>query len=358
MKIIYITEYIDIAGGIERGLCLRANYLVENFDYRVKIYCTNHKSGRPYYPLNSKIQVIYLEKIETRKSFLGRLQLQYLQAKEIISENADVIISLKYTLHNLFFQYLKKNQKLISELRESKALHYINNKTLKSKLYNFVRKIVYSNQDLVITLTKEDKFKWGLKNMEFVHNSKMIYTNNFSLLEKERVLCVSRLDKIKGIRYLIEAWDIVHEIYPNWELKICGEGNDFDNLKKQIVGLELDKVVYLENKSVDVVPEYLKSSIFVLTSEYEAFGNVIVEAQTFGLPVISFDAPSGPREIINDGVDGFLVNLYDVEELATKIILLIKNFDLRKQMGAQAVENSKRFDMDVVMQKYIKLITA
>lgn len=357
MKVVYITEFIDIAGGIERGLTTRANYLVEKCNYEVVIFCTNKATGIPYYKLNPKVEVMFLEQLSTSMSFLGRLKLQYRQSQEIINQNSNVIISVKFTLHNFFLQLLKTNQKLISELRESKALYYKNNVTFKAKIFNRFRKFVFSKQDLIITLTKEDKIQWGLKNMEFVHNSKMIETSTTSSLDNERVVSISRLDSIKGLNYLIEAWYIVNKEYPNWTLKICGEGNEYTNLKNQISELGLDDVIILNNESVNVVPEYLESSIFVLTSKYEAFGNVLVEAQTFGLPVVSFDSPYGPKEIINDEIDGFLVPLFNVEELASRISLLIKDKDLRKTMGLQAIENSKRFELHNIMQKYISLIS-
>jgi glycosyltransferase involved in cell wall biosynthesis len=115
--------------------------------------------------------------------------------------------------------------------------------------------------------------------------------------------------------------------------------------------------VIISNSFSDVVPEFLSSSIFVLTSKFEAFGNVIVEAKVCGVPTISFDAPNGPREIIKDGIDGFIVPVNDVDAIAEKIIYLIENEEVRFEMGRNAKLNSELYSLDKVMKLYIKVIT-
>lgn len=356
MRVAFITEFIDVAGGIERGLTVRANYLVENFNFQVVIFCTNKTTGKPFYQLNKCVEVVFLDKLSTTKSFLGRIFMQYEQSKEINKYKPDVIISVKFTLHNFFLQALKKrNQKLVSELREPKE-QYENNTSIKAKIYNKFRSFILKKQDLLITLTNRDKQQWGFSNMAVVNNARMLETNIVSNLDFKQVLSVCRLHKVKGVNYLIKAWSIVHKKHPDWKLKICGEGEEYERLKKLIIDLELVEAIILNNESVDVTPEFLSSSIFVLTSKFEAFGNVLVEALTFGLPIVSFDTPSGPREIISNNVDGFIVPLFDIEALADKICLLIGNTPLRKKMGNNAVVNSKRFDLDEIMRKYKSLI--
>jgi glycosyltransferase involved in cell wall biosynthesis len=156
---------------------------------------------------------------------------------------------------------------------------------------------------------------------------------------------------------LIEAWDKVSQKHNDWQLKICGEGAEYQKLIYMSSKINFPNSVIISNSFSDVVPEFLSSSIFVLTSKFEAFGNVIVEAKVCGVPTISFDAPNGPREIIKDGIDGFIVPVNDVDAIAEKIIYLIENEEVRFEMGRNAKLNSELYSLDKVMKLYIKVIT-
>ncbi len=357
MKIVFLTEYIDVVGGIERGLCARANYLVRKFNYEVLIFCTNKEAGQIFYDLDSRVKIIYLEKLISKKNFVERLYLQYQQSKKIISYNPNVIVSVKFSLHLFFFQILSKNIRLVSEIRESLSEYQNNIRSIKGKIYSLFRKYIYSKQDKIIILTKNDQVKWKLKNSIVIPNFIMINNDKISERNNCQVLSVGRLHEVKGYNYLIDAWKIVNKKYPKWKLKICGEGSEYSNLIQKVIKLNLHQSVTITNKSVNVIPEYLNSDFFALTSNYEAFGNVIVEAQSCGLPVISFDSPTGPKEIINDKIDGFIIPIYDIKKMADKIIYLIENPEIKNKMGQHAVENSKKFSIDNIMNKYITAIS-
>jgi glycosyltransferase involved in cell wall biosynthesis len=357
MNIVYLVESIDIAGGIERSLTTRVNYLMEHYDYKITIVCTEKKTGIPYYDLNNKVELIFLESLTSKKTVLGRIKLRYDQTKRIVNDiNPNVIITVKYTLHNLFFQLIKKNFILVSEIREPKEQYDSKINSTKSKLNALIRNNVFSRQDLVIVLTEADKKSWGFKKAVVIPNPKTIESSQVSDLNNTQVLALGRLDKVKGFDKLIESWKIVVNTFPNWKLKICGAGPEFDNLNQQIVDLNLSSQIELTNEFMPVIPEFLQSSIFVVTSQYEAFGNVLVEAKVCGLPSVAFDAPNGPREIIIDNVDGYLVALNDVEGLAQKFFLLISNESLRKEMGRMAKINSEIYNLDKIMLKYHRVL--
>ncbi len=357
MHIVYLVENIDVAGGIERSLTTRVNYMMELGDYEITIVCTQKNTGIPYYELNSNVKLLFLESLTSKKTILGRVFLRYNQSKQIVKLKSDIIISVKYSLHNIFFQFLRKNQKLISEIREPKELYDFNLKSIKSKINALIRNIVLKKQDLLIVLTQRDKQNWGFKNMYVVPNPITIVTDEVSSLTNKQILALGRLHSIKGFDLLICAWKQIIAKHSNWHLKICGKGEEYDNLINLINKLNLSQSICITNEFVEVGPEFLTSSIFVLTSQYESFGNVLVESKVYGVPIVAFDAPSGPREIIKNTEDGFLIPLNDINELADKIIFLIENESVRIEMGRNAKINSEEYNIDKVMKLYIKVIT-
>ncbi len=358
MHIVYLAENIDIAGGIERSLTTRVNYLIAHYGYRITIICTVKRSGVPFYPIHPKAEIIFLDDLTSKKSVIGRITLRYNQSKFIISLNSDLVITVKYSLHNLFLQMLRKKQRLISEIREPWELLQVNRKSVKAKVNLIIRERIFKNQDLLIVLTQSDKRNWGFKNVIVIPNSKTIESGHISNLNAKQVLALGRLDANKAFDRLLESWKMVNEKHPDWKLKICGQGEEYDNLLTQIDRLEIASSVDLPNYFAEVIPEFLNSSIFVSSSQYESFGNVLVESLTCGVPVIAFDAPNGPREIITDNVDGFLVTLNDTNELAEKMLKLIENPELRSAMGKMAVKNAERFDVSQIMPIYNQALTS
>ncbi|ACU06800.1 Glycosyltransferase [Flavobacteriaceae bacterium 3519-10] len=358
MHIVYLTEQIDQVGGIERSLTTRANYLAEVFNYQITIVCTSRKSGKPAFKINDSINVLFLEKLTSRKTVYGRILLRFIQTKKIITElKPDVVISVKYTLHNLFFTLYPSRIRFISELREpfGQANQHVTS-SLKSFISKKIRNFVLKRQDVVIVLTEEDKRNWGYKNIRVVPNPHTIQTDVVSDLSKKQVLALGRLHKVKGFDKLLEVWKIVNTAHPDWILKIGGAGEEYENLLAKIRFLGLNDSVILNNQFLPVVSEFLNSSIFVLSSRFEAFGNVLVEAKICGVPSIAFNVPSGPKEIIVDGEDGFLVDYLSINEMANKIIYLIDNPSVRVRMGRRAKINSESFSVDAILALYNKTI--
>jgi glycosyltransferase involved in cell wall biosynthesis len=111
----------------------------------------------------------------------------------------------------------------------------------------------------------------------------------------------------------------------------------------------------LHHPTDDIMHEYLQSSVCVLSSRYEGFSLVILEAMSCGVPVVSFDCPYGPRQIIRDGEDGLLVEYLNPQALADGICRLIEDAELRKHMGQAARQNILRFSKDAVMKQWEEL---
>lgn len=169
------------------------------------------------------------------------------------------------------------------------------------------------------------------------------------------VIAVGRYAPQKGFDLLIPAWAKVIEKHPDWILKIYGEGGLKESYLRQIKDLSLDHNCFLEEPVKDIYNKYAESSIFVLSSRYEGFGMVITEAMSCGLPVVSFSCPCGPKDIIDDGVNGLLVNKNDINQLAEKINYLIEHDLIRKEMGKAALLNSEKYKMENISKLWNNL---
>ncbi|MBN2725410.1 MAG: glycosyltransferase family 4 protein [Deltaproteobacteria bacterium] len=210
--------------------------------------------------------------------------------------------------------------------------------------------------DKVVLLTKKDQKNYpDLTNTIVIPNSLHKIPAISSMLTNKKVLAIGRLNHQKGFDYLIQAWSIVIKSAPDWKLVIVGSGEDKLLLQNMIRNLRLEDSITIKPPTDKIENEYLESSIFVLSSRYEGFGLVLIEAMSYGVPCVSFDCPCGPDEIIQDKIDGLLVPVENLTKLADELILLMNNRDLLIKMGKKAKENVTRFKDDIILEKWISL---
>ena len=201
--------------------------------------------------------------------------------------------------------------------------------------------------DRLVVLTDKDREAWTeLSNVVTIPDPLPFVPISVSSLSAKRVVAIARYSHEKGIDLLLEAWSKVEKIQKEWRLDVFGDGER--TIYEQMIGnLEIDQQrCQLHGRTNDVEYEYSQSSLFVLSSRFEGFGLVIIEAMSCGLPVLAFDCPWGPREIITDGKDGLLVDNGNVSQLADSIIYLIDHPDVRKQMGEEAKRKSENYRME------------
>lgn len=152
----------------------------------------------------------------------------------------------------------------------------------------------------------------------------------------KKVISVGRYDEQKGYDMLIDAWEVVYRTYPDWNLFIYGDGVLKKDFEQSIKQKHLEQNIFLCAPVKDIEQKYLESSMYVMSSRFEGFGMVLIEAMACGLPCISFDCPHGPSDIIKDEIDGLLVENGNVQLLSQKICRLIQDDTLRQQMGTHA----------------------
>jgi len=177
-----------------------------------------------------------------------------------------------------------------------------------------------------------------------------------SSLSAPVVLAAGRLTSQKGFDLLIDAFAPVARAHPDWTLKIFGSGPLRDELQQQIDRLGLGARVRMMGRTRRMGDELAKASVFALSSRYEGFGMVLIEAMSAGVPVVSFDCPRGPGEIVHDGEDGFLVPAVDVPAFAAALERLVGDEALRRRLGAAALRTAARYDPETVGRRWDALL--
>ena len=371
LKIVYLTPALYMAGGVERVLTLKANYFAEHFGYDISIILTEGKDKPLFYPLSEKVRIINLnigfEELWTC-SFLKKIvvylkkQRQYrkMVEQELMRLRPDITISLLRREIN-FLTSIKDGSKKIGELHVNRA-NYRNYNTEKVGLIKrlFARWWSYSllqklrKLDRLVVLTEKAREAWTeLDNVVALPDPLPFVPSSVSPLSKKRVVAIARYSHEKGIDLLLKAWAIAEKKVEDWQLEIFGDG-DKTSFEQLIDTLGIDRTrCWLNGRTDDVEQEYLNSSLFVLSSRFEGFGMVIVEAMACGLPVVAFDCPCGPRSIISDGEDGLLVENGNVEALADALSRLMGDEVLRQSMAEKAIVNVKRFEIETIANQWL-----
>lgn len=375
MKIAYCIPSLYNSGGMERILTAKINYLANLNKYELFVITTDQK-GRPIkFPLDERIKLIHFD-IDFDRHYNDNLIRKHLHHKKDIyiykqklikiidSEKIDVCISLGgkeieflsrlpvkcKKVAEMHFSMNFREQFLVS--RHSGLIWKLLGKIRTQQLKKCTKKL-----DKLIVLTESDKKQWEKthKNVEQISNFIPFDNTTVSNLEHKKVITVGRLDAQKGYDMLIDSWKYVATKHPDWELNIYGIGEWEKMLQDKINKYDLKNQVHLKGSSENIISKYVENSMYVMSSRYEGFPMVLIEAMSCGLPVVSFNCEFGPNEIIKNGVDGFLVENGNIIQLAERINALIENEILRKEMGEKAYLNAKRFSKEIIMKQWIEL---
>ena len=221
----------------------------------------------------------------------------------------------------------------------------------------FDRYITLRRFDKIVVLTKEDKeTNWkGWNNIHVIPNPRSFTSEQASTLQNPIVVSAGRLNRQKNYKDLIEAFGIVAQKHPDWKLEIYGEGEEKEMLEGIINLRNLSENVFLKGLSTNIREDFRHASIAAFTSIYEGFPLTFVEAQECGLPIISYSCPCGPKDIINEAANGFLINLGDIELFAKRICELIENPQKLKKMSIEAKRRAADFSTENITQQWVKL---
>ena len=206
--------------------------------------------------------------------------------------------------------------------------------------------------ELVVLNTLEKELWAPVREVRIINNAVQLYPKEQNPLSAKNAIFVGRAEYEKGPDRLIEVWHLVAQKHPDWTIKMFCTGSMLDHLKAKVKEYSIESQVLFMPATKDMEHEYMTSSMCVMTSRFEGFPVVLQEAMGCGLPCVSFNCPSGPRHIITDKEDGYLIQNGNVEAMADKICELIENEPLRKQLGAKAKENMARYSEDKIMGQW------
>lgn len=375
MKIVYCIRATYNPGGMERVLLNKVSYLSNRFDWEILIVTTDQQGRPPFYPFPQGIRMIdlgidYADDNDKGvfKKIAGYLRRKRIHKKRLThllqKEKADIVVSL-YPSESSFLPDIKDGSRKVLELHYCKffRLQYGRKGLLgwidrwrTSQDERIVRRF-----DKFVVLTHEDQGYWGnLPNIEVIPNAAMNMSGHFSDVSSHRVIAVGRLDYQKGFDRLIQAWEVIQETgrFNDWHLNIFGQGEWHDRLQSMIESRGVEDTAHINAPTNNIGDEYAQSSLIVMTSNYEGFGMVLVEAMACGVPAVAFDCKCGPKDIIRQGENGFLVANGDIQGLVDAMMEMMENEELRKRFSKNAKKVVSTYSEEAIMEKWIRLFSS
>lgn len=354
---------------MERVLANKANYLAK-LGFEVTIITSDQNNRKPYFDLDPRINQIDLGINYTENNNSGLLKKLFAYPKKQALHKKKLEEHLKSIKPNITISLFDHEVDLLPKIDDGSKkiveIHFSRFKRMQYGRTGIWRLIdqfrskrdlrIVQEYDKFVVLTEEDKAYWGeIPNIVVIPNANSFQIQEKSNLDSQKVIAVGRYDYQKRFEDLIESWKIVQQKEPNWQLNIYGKGPEKDALQQLIDNSLLNDSVFLREPVRDIDKKYSESSLIVMTSRYEGLPMALLEGQAAGLPMVSYACKCGPRDIIKEGVNGFLLEEGDKEGVANKILTIIRDKELRDEMGRNSFEMSKNFSEEVVMNKWIQL---
>lgn len=368
MRLAFIINSLS-GGGAERVVQTLSNSLI-NKGHEIYIILLNDEEQ--IYKLDSKIKVITLKTSFVSKG-IGKILFIPFQSLELflLLKKLEIKNAISFLVRaNLVFSFMKffSNFRVVISERNYSRKQY-ERKKFSNQIMNFMIKKLYFKADLIVPISNGIKkslvkdYHLDESKIKVIHNPQDLeYINNYKLskidfiFEKDHsyFITLGRLIEQKDHVSMIKAFKILKEKNSMIKLIILGDGPLKNNLQSLINDLGLENDIFLLGFIKNPF-EYLKrSDVFVFSSKFEGFGNVLVEAMACGIPVISTNCPSGPSEILDDGKYGMLTEVEDYKDLAAKMVSMLNEETLTYYKN-KSIKRAKDFDVKIIEQEYLKL---
>ena len=365
-KILIVVPDLSIVGGRERVVANLSNELVKNYKiYIISIFNANKNIVFDY---SKNIELIKLSNI--KEITLPNVKNPFFK---ILRELARPLARFanRIIIKIMSRRFIKLAKKIEPDIIIDNSDSFINGKfVLKNSA---VIKLIHGKFDIYKNFNLDGLQNFVLLSSQELDNYKTKYPNaNFYIIpnflpnisnlntnySQKVVVSVGRLSKEKGFLRLIDIWKLIQDSkeFKDWKLHIVGDGELKEKIENKIRDLNLTNSIILKPFTKDVESEYLSASIYAMTSNFEGFGMVLIEAQSYALPTISFDIATGPRDIIENDKSGYLIEDNDLNKYATKLKTLMQDENLRAKMGTKSKEIVKsKFSKEVVMKQWMEL---
>ncbi len=350
-KICFFSGDITRSGGTERVATMIANELAKQEKYEICFLSLCEQAKTVFFPLESKI-IRYKLGQKWIQPGPGYLPLIPKIRRFLKEQKIDIIVDIDIVLDCLT---IPAAYGLITKVV---SWEHFNCLFEMSVLYRkLILKYSVRHSDYVVTLTERDKEDYAkltkrVHNIEAIYNPMELKCDITSREQQNHIITVGRLVPEKGMEYLMEVAQKVLTRHVDWKWYVVGDGSERVTLERYIEEHDLGNQLILTGL-VSNVDEYLEQAkVFVLTSKSEGLGMCLLEAKAHDLPCVSFDVPTGPNEIIEDGINGYLISPFDCDAMVEKINDLITNEELRKQFADMAKSNIQKFEMVSIINKW------
>lgn len=370
MKIIYCIASVYNPGGMERVLLNKLRWFVRQGGYDLTVVTTDQQGRPSFYAFPPEIKMVDLGinySVDNGRRAAGKI-LHYFRKRGLhrkrltellMRERADVVVSL-YPSESSFIPNIHDGSWKVLELHYNKYFRLQYNRHgllgLADRFRSRQDERIVRRFDRFVVLTHEDAVHWGkLPNLQVIPNAApSIPPIRAEVGPSRRIIAVGRLDYQKGFDRLLDAWGLLPDTLRNsWQLDIYGQGEWEERLQRQIERLGIQSSAAIQRPTRQIFEAYAQSAFLVMSSHYEGLPMVMIEAMSCGLPVVSFDFPCGPRDVIRDGENGLLVPEGDTAALSRAMAQLMADEALRKQMSAAAPSILDNYNENTVMRQWL-----
>lgn len=355
MKIVFFLRDISDCGGIQQTTCNLVNHLLEQ-DESLEITAISlyHKSNSTFFPLVERVNRIALfnKKVDQRFSFFSIRR----KMKKLLTTLSYDVLVIQGILFSIYIpkSAWKKNNIIACEhghygMGTNFGFHAMGRNTAIKKAIAIVS-LTSADKDIYESHCKKDKIVEAIPNAYLPLDYEPLYSQ-----DSKTIISVGTLDDIKQMNHAIEAARIVFLKHHDWTWLIYGDGPNKNDLQEQINNSGLSNQVFLRGYESNKKIIYGDESFLVLTSKFEGFGMVLVEALQHKLPIVSYNVKYGPKEIVQDGVNGRLVSANNIEELSSTICDLIENKEQRATFSNNSIKTIERFSPQSVVNRWMAL---
>ena len=340
---LFVVFDIHFGGGGERVTANMVNhYLAKGCS--VEILSFGKRVAKPVVGLNKEKKIHYLS--TSSNKIIQKIQ-TYLRVRKFLKEYRYSFVIGIGSYPSFILGLLNHNGSIFVGTEHS---HFYN----AGSIWNYLRRYSYPHLSAMVVLTQNDLpiLKAINQNTYVIPNAQICKPHSYSSCMNHRFLAVGRMDEYKQFGQMIDIFYEFVKQDESWELVIIGGGELLDSLQKKIIELGLDKRVHIKPYTNHIEQEYLNASVLLSTSRREGLPMVMIEAMSFGLPVVAYDCKTGPSDIIIDCQNGFLIPLGDKEKMLKHMLDLAKNSELRIQMSKFAIESSMRFTPEIIYPKW------
>ena len=359
--VMILVDQFYLHGGIEKLVSIKANYWAEKFGYKVIIVSTEQNNNEKIYHLSDEVEFVDLNINYHRGiSFfhpknLSKLINNFKKIKHAVAVySPDFILVASHIPMTYLLPFVKTKAKTIKEFHFSKYSHP------KNVMASFFQKIEERYNYLVV-LSLEERSFYPSNNVKVIPNPVEITPSiqtDIIKLKPNVAAAVLRFAPVKQIDKMVEVWDLFYKNNLDWKLYIYGDiSNDyFVKIQQLVKDMKLQETIIFKGKTDNVYQALENVRLLLMTSSNECFPMVILEANACGVPVVSFDSPTGPRNIINDNVDGIVVPLDDISTFATQLDKIANDEYIYNQMALKSIVNSENYQLEKVMNIWKKEI--